>query len=234
MLDTRFWKKYFQVYDTLNALIPYQELLQSFVDALGPVLGLKILDAGAGTGNLSVLLDRAGAQVTGLDFSPDALLIFKKKLPHVTAITHDLTKSLPFADDTFDAIVSNNVIYTLPLESRPAIFREFFRVLKKGGKVVVGNPVQGFKPIVIYLDHVRKSVARKGFLSTIADVFLLILPTLKIFYYNFVIRREDKNGVYSFVEVGKTILFLENAGFQSVTRQLTVYSGQGELCSAKK
>jgi len=34
MLDSKFWAKYFVVYDTLNQLIPYQELLELFLQKL--------------------------------------------------------------------------------------------------------------------------------------------------------------------------------------------------------
>ena len=158
MLNTNFWKKYFAVYDFLNVLEPYQKLLAAFVEAFGDVRGKKILDAGAGTGNLAALLEKCGAKVVGLDFSKEGLEIFKKKLPNSQTIFHDLTKPLPFPDKSFDAVVSNNTIYTLPLETRPAVFKEFFRVLKPNGKIVVSNVREGWKPLTIYLAHIRWSI----------------------------------------------------------------------------
>jgi hypothetical protein len=44
MLDARFWKKYFDVYDVLNLLIPYQELLETIFDELEIKPGEKILE----------------------------------------------------------------------------------------------------------------------------------------------------------------------------------------------
>ena len=34
MLDSKFWTKYFKVYDVLNLLIPYQELLETICNEL--------------------------------------------------------------------------------------------------------------------------------------------------------------------------------------------------------
>src|SRR3990167_9071929 len=110
MLDTKFWKKYFEVYDFLNVLEPYQKLLGAFTDELGDIHGKKILDAGTGTGNLALLLEKRGAKVVGLDFSKEGLEIFKKKLPNNKVVFHDLTKPLPFPNESFDAVVSNNTI----------------------------------------------------------------------------------------------------------------------------
>jgi len=54
MLDSKFWKRYFKVYDVLNLLIPYQELLNTICDELDIKPGEKILEAGCGTGNLAL------------------------------------------------------------------------------------------------------------------------------------------------------------------------------------
>ena len=67
MLDSNFWRKYFETYDVLNIVIPYQELMKEVRQELEVEPGDLILDAGAGTGNLSVRLKEAGAKVVALD-----------------------------------------------------------------------------------------------------------------------------------------------------------------------
>lgn len=56
MLDSQFWAKYFKVYDTLNQLIPYQDLLDLFLKKLELLSSgdKNILDVGSGTGNLCI------------------------------------------------------------------------------------------------------------------------------------------------------------------------------------
>src|ERR1700752_4412826 len=51
-----FWEKYFLVYDILNLSPLYQRLVTRHVELLQPVSGEDILDAGAGTGNVTRLL----------------------------------------------------------------------------------------------------------------------------------------------------------------------------------
>jgi len=216
----------------LNVLEPYQKLLGAFTDELGDIHGKKILDAGTGTGNLALLLEKRGAKVVGLDFSKEGLEIFKKKLPNNQTIFHDLTKPLPLPNESFDAIVSNNTIYTLPLEIRPTAFREFFRVLKPNGKIVVSNVREGWKPFAIYLTHIRWSIKEKGIIKTIANILRLLIPTLKIFYYNYLIQKENRNRAYSFIKPAEQQKLLQSAGFSNISENHSVYANQAILNSA--
>jgi len=52
MLDQKFWAKYFKVYDILNIVIPYQELLSELERELDLNNDDVVLDVGSGTGNL--------------------------------------------------------------------------------------------------------------------------------------------------------------------------------------
>src|SRR3989339_1188002 len=106
MLDSNFWNSYFRTYDALNLIEPYRNLLQSIYHKIGTAEGMKVLDAGSGSGNLAVLLKNNGALVTGLDWSKEGLDLMALKLPAIRIIQHDLNKSLPFSDNDFDAIVS--------------------------------------------------------------------------------------------------------------------------------
>jgi ubiquinone/menaquinone biosynthesis C-methylase UbiE len=58
MLTHTFWNRYFKVYDVLNYVIPYQELLKEIVKEVEVKEGDLILDAGVGTGNLALVLNK--------------------------------------------------------------------------------------------------------------------------------------------------------------------------------
>jgi ubiquinone/menaquinone biosynthesis C-methylase UbiE len=234
MLDTSFWKKYFLVYDLLNVLEPYDRLLSDLSDSIRPEKGQKILDAGAGTGNLATKIVKEGAEVVGLDFSSEGLEILKRKLPNSQTIIHDLTKPLPFDDNYFDGLVSNNVIYALPVENRSAVFKEFYRVLKSNGKIAISNVHKGFKPFKIYTAHLSWSFKNNGIAKTIIDMFKLAVPTIKIFYYNYLIKKENKNNKYSFVESNEQKTLLKNAGFNNISYGRYVYAKQAILNTAIK
>ncbi len=234
MLNDTFWEKYFSVYDALNKLIPYQELLNQIVLSAGELNDKKILDAGSGTGNLSVLLSMSGATVTGIDYSRVGVSIHKSKLPNSKVVVSNLCDLLPFESSEFDVVVSNNTLYTIPRKERESIAHEFFRVLKPGGRVVISNLKVNFSPLKIYIDHLQKSLSVNGFLKTVYTACKLIHPTIKIFYYNKLIQNENRSGSYDFFEDNEQSELLIRAGFSKITLVKDVYSKQGELVVALK
>ena len=160
-LGHKFWKKYFQVYDVLNIVIPYQELTDSLIEELEISKGDNVLDAGSGTCNVAVKAVGKGGVVTALDSSVEGLNVCQKKNNSIRIILHNLEDLLPFKDGEFDRIVSNNTIYLINKDKRIILFKEFYRVLKKGGRIVVSDIHKGFSPLKIYKEHIYKYRQKK-------------------------------------------------------------------------
>jgi len=99
----------------------------------------RILDAGCGNGRYSRLLLRqadADAVMTGFDYSQQMLHRARKRLAdgRATHVAADLTR-LPYADESFDAIVCGWVLEHLP---DPELgLRELARVLRPKGKLLL-------------------------------------------------------------------------------------------------
>lgn len=233
MLDTKFWKKYFEVYDVLNDLIPYQELLDSIIEKLEIQPSDLVLDAGSGTGNLAVKIEKLGARVVGIDMSEAGVELHKKKIPNADVRVGDLTEPLPFPDEHFDKICSNNVIYTLPPKKRQKVFTEFYRVLKPKGVIVVSNVHKTFSPVKIYKYHI-KSDFKKAPLTLPLRVLRFSLPTIKMFIFNGRIKKENKSGSYSFLSLEEQNLELKRAGFSNIEGVGGVYAGQAVLSRGEK
>lgn len=231
MLDESFWKKYLKVYDFLNLLIPYQELLETICDELDIKKGEKILEAGCGTGNLALKIKERGAEVVGLDNCREALEVCQKKDPDIEIVLADLTQKLPFPDNYFDKIASNNTLYTIPEEKQLETLKELKRVLKPGGKIVIANPKRGWKPLMIYIDGIEKNLKKEEFLLTFYKVLRMIVPTVKILYYNRLIKREGK---YHFFEFDEQRELLEKIGFFEIAQTKKIYANQGVINSAYK
>jgi len=231
MLTTDFWKKYFEVYDVLILLIPYQELLNDMCDELEIKQGELVLEAGCGTGNLALKIKERGGRVIGLDNCQAALDIYRKKDPKAEIVLADLLKPLPFADNYFDKIATCNTLYTFPLETQKAILRELLRILKPGGKIAVENPVKGWSASRIYEIGIEKEIKKSGYFKAMLKIFKLIIPTAKVFYYNSKIKKESN---YNFLKAEEQIALLESAGFSDVSSARLTYAGEGILNTAVK
>jgi ubiquinone/menaquinone biosynthesis C-methylase UbiE len=98
--------------------------------------GKNVLDAGAGTGRLSVKLADAGAEVTALDISPDMLAILNQKAPEIETVVGDM-EAMPFEDESFDMVFSS--LAMVHLKKIEPFMDECYRVLKDGGLFILVN-----------------------------------------------------------------------------------------------
>lgn len=99
---------------------------------------LRILDVGTGPGFFACVLASLGHEVTGIDMSADMLAHARENARPYGDACHFAAmnaQELDFADATFDLVVSRNVTWTLPNPERA--YREWMRVLKPGGMVLV-------------------------------------------------------------------------------------------------
>jgi len=105
--------------------------------ALGEVAGRDVLDVGTGTGRHAIRLADAGARVTALDFSEGMLAKARAKAgaAQVRFVVHDATTPLPFADGSFDRVLSSLVLEHI--RDVRAFIRELGRVVRHDGRIVV-------------------------------------------------------------------------------------------------
>lgn len=96
---------------------------------------LKILDGGCGTGLLAKKLEKYG-KVEAVDINTEALKFAKKRGVKTKLAS---VARLPFKENIFDLVVSVDVIYHKEVDDQEAL-REFFRVLKPGGRLVLRVP----------------------------------------------------------------------------------------------
>lgn len=93
----------------------------------------RILDLGCGTGMFLEELSSRAEFVVGVDASPGMLRVAKGRAREAALVRAD-ADALPFADGSFDAVVSVTLLQNLPSPSTTV--REVARVLRLGGVAV--------------------------------------------------------------------------------------------------
>ena len=100
----------------------------------------KILDIGAGRGRHSFLFSEKGIDVTAVDLSEDGIEYIKneaeKRKLKMDAIVCDMT-SLPFPNNSFDAVVCFHAIYHTDYNGIRKALKEIHRVLKDKGEAYI-------------------------------------------------------------------------------------------------
>lgn len=106
--------------------------------------GMKVLDAGCGTGRFSIEFAKLGCDVTLFDISEEQLRIAKIKIDESNVknniagiIQGDLNEKMKFPDDHFDVVVCYGAPLSYILEKRDEVIKEFNRILKPSGKLFV-------------------------------------------------------------------------------------------------
>ena len=99
--------------------------------------GLRILDAGCGTGGTTVELRRFG-EVVGVDLAWAALEPARSR--GLSGLARASIEFLPFCSATFDVAASFEVIYHLGVASDAAALKEIRRVLRPGGLFLLRVP----------------------------------------------------------------------------------------------
>ena len=106
--------------------------------ALGPVTGLRVLDAACGPGLYLRELVQRGAMVSAFDASPVMVALARQLTADQVRIDQAvLGEPLPYPDGAFDLIVCALAIHYA--SDRAAAFAEFCRVLRPGGAAVVST-----------------------------------------------------------------------------------------------
>jgi SAM-dependent methyltransferase len=106
--------------------------IDALLDAARVARSVRMLDIACGPGFVASRAAMRGADATGLDFSP-AMLAVAKSRDEAISFDHGDAEALPYADDAFDAVVSNFGIHHVPRP--PLALRETHRVLRSGGRV---------------------------------------------------------------------------------------------------
>lgn len=203
--------------------------------------GMKILDLGCGPGRLLDSLRQFG-KVTGVDVEARAIKYCKER-GHNDVVLADAAR-LPFRDGTYGAVVIVDLLYHKRAEEQK-VLAEAFRVLKKGGIILVSECAFEF----LRSSHDTAMHAKKRFVMGEMKGLLKSagFRMVKSTYWNFFlfpvvaftrIALRGKGGGTSDIEktpeiansLLKNLLYLENR----IIKHLDMPFGVSVVCVAKK
>jgi SAM-dependent methyltransferase len=131
------------------AAVP-ESAVESFAGVANPFslgrldAGERVLDLGSGAGTDSLVASQMvgpAGQVTGIDMTEAMLAKARAAAAAMSAENVEFVEGeaeqLPFADESFDVVISNGVIDLIP--DKDAVFAELHRVLAPGGRIQLAD-----------------------------------------------------------------------------------------------
>jgi SAM-dependent methyltransferase len=127
------WSAKAETYGLLTGRITAR-LVEPLLDAAGVAAGTRVLDVGTGPGYAAERATRRRAVATGVDIADEVVALARRRHRGIRFVRGD-AEDLPFAERSFDALVSNFTIDHLPRPERA--IREFARVVVPRGGIAV-------------------------------------------------------------------------------------------------
>lgn len=120
-----------------------QTIYDKIMEVSGGIQGKRILEAGSGTGKISLRLAAEHAEVTLVDYSENALFnsrsaFYKAKVPGT--FVHSDIREMQLPDQQFDITWNAGVLEHFEEDEQITILREMMRVTKPGGTIIVLTP----------------------------------------------------------------------------------------------
>jgi 2-polyprenyl-3-methyl-5-hydroxy-6-metoxy-1,4-benzoquinol methylase len=230
------WNLYARYYEHVVRLRPHQDMLDQVMDALDVAPGMRVLDAGCGSGILGERLAAAcpNTEYLGVDFSPNMLRQARARCLWPSSFNFkeaDVDDLLANNATCYDRIVSVNLIWTL--EDPQRTLKHMTARLVPGGRMVHATPRFAFRAGLILWRHLR---SQRGWALCRA---LLGLPVLLLVgFLNLLLLAQaailarDKSGKLRWHKDG-LIELLRNAGAEPRDVRLC-YAGQDYLVVAER
>ena len=203
-------------YDFLNGFLSFQRDKSWRKRAVQKSLNgneKSILDIGTGSGVFleEFLNQHSFTRAVGLDISPEMLTLARRRLGSKATLLLSEGPQLPFQGSEFEIVSTAFVLRSLP--DILAFFKEIYRVLRPGGRLVILELTRPSKPAMKVLYHSYLN----WYLPVIGRLFSGSQDAYKFL----------SSSIQKFYEVGETVEFLKLAGFNSVH----IHSLTGGICT---
>jgi ubiquinone/menaquinone biosynthesis C-methylase UbiE len=132
--------------------------------------GERVLEVGFGSGVTFLNLHAWYAEIHGLDLTAQVEQVAAVFAAHQidTDLRNGDVLQMPYADGYFDTILLISILEHLKPDQQFLAFQEIYRVLKPGGQVIYGVPVE--RPLMVFMFRLLGTDIRAEHFSTEIDV----------------------------------------------------------------
>jgi len=217
---SKLWDEYAEVYkESFGKISVFQGFAKKLEEYLLPAPGGVVLDGGCGAGLHFEKIIRFvdPSRLIGLDFSPKMLeeaneikeRLNQKYKCQIDLKEADLSKEIPYPDNTFDAQIYHLVLYYLPSGKWKNVLQEAFRVAKPGGYIITTNVLKRFD----FKKEINALTLLKEMIFHPKAIFLIITKVKPILLK---IQKLEEKGFLSYPSEEELINFHYYLGFEKL------------------
>ena len=192
--------------------VPSMDFHQWVIDRMRWRGDEDVLDLGCGPGRyVPALLDRAeNVSYTGLDFSSGML----ERHPYPRQVAQADAQTLPFADNSFDVVMANHMLYHVPHIEQAIV--EIRRILRPEGTLIAAtNSINTMPQFYELYKRAIMVLTAPGKQATvplpISHMFSLESGTRQLSRHFFAVARFDLPGAFVFDELDPVMAYLESS-----------------------
>lgn len=220
----KLWSLYASSYDRVLLKFPEYGKLIAAVTAVIPSGSRAVADLGAGTGNVTAALLKAGHRVTAVESNLAMLERLRAKhldATHLTVVKSSVEHLSFLKACSFDAVVMMNVLYAV--EDPLACLREASRLLKPGGALGLSTTHAGTQ-LDPLLNAIRNYLRDAGLFDALASDYERLYD----------INKHIEKTIARRHSVEEYCRWVQDAGFEILKTDPTAYYGAVVVIHARK
>lgn len=131
-------EKYWIIDETFNEKYTFNKFINLSSES-------KVLSFGCAEGNdLEKIYKKNKFKLYGIEASAELIKAFNKKFPEAEIKKSNIYGNIDYNDNFFDYVMVLGVLHHIPNMS--FVLSELYRVLKRGGKIIIREPISSMKP----------------------------------------------------------------------------------------
>lgn len=207
MDNKKFWDN---IYKSKIVKKPSYDLwLDRYADTLQKSRNEEIIDLGCGIGADTLYLSEKGYKVISCDYSEEALKILKEAIPEVKTLQMDISKTLPFGNESIGIIIADLSLHYFNDKTTKNIVKEIRRVLKpKGCLIGRVNSVNDFN----FGAGCGEEIEKNFYLTEAGYKRFFIEEDIQVYFSDFIVEVCEENSVFKYGNEKKAIEFMVRKG----------------------